>query len=359
VIYEPSKDAAELFEATAEEFVVRGQSPTYVDPAQSNTTFYQPTYAQDGLVAPGYSADPWLNGGTISPYVQQVPGYGTGLGAYGLNGPQPYRMGWSHSFETEFLPSVSTSSPDVGEFGVFGVDMESTYTFPEMHKIVSISPQFNYRSWDGPRGTDGLLAISHLPGSVYRFGLDLRTATPFYYDWSAEVGFNPAMATDFEGSVESDAWMFDGHGVLYWRWGPQWMWAIGAAYWDRVDDIVIPYAGAVWTPNDLLEFRLLFPESQVSLFLGTPYGVATWLYVSGEYHVEAYQVDIEPTAVGPVTTRVQVEDWRLMGGLKWEAGWMTSFAECGVVFGRNVDFDRFGTDFDPSSGFIGRVGFRY
>jgi hypothetical protein len=365
MLYEISTDAADLFDGSMIEPVVRGQSPFYT--GEGTTTYYQPpTYAPDGLAAPSYQGDPWLNGGAATPYVQPAPGYGTGLGAYGLNGPQPYRMGWSHSYEAEFLPSVSTSSPDVGEFGIFGVDIESTYTTTEPtfmplipYKVLSISPQFNYRSWDGPLGTDGLLAVSHLPGSVYRFGLDMRLATPFFYDWSAEIGFNPAVAADFTGAATSDAWMFDGHAVGYWRWGPQWMWALGAAYWDRVDGMVIPYAGAVWTPNEFWEFRLLFPESQISMFLGTPYGVATWLYLSAEYHVEAYQVDIEPTAAGPRTSLVQIEDWRLMGGLKWEAGWMTTFVECGYVFGRGVEFERVGTDFDPDSGFIGRVGIRF
>lgn len=370
LLYQPSFDARDVLHAGGNDMIVRGQSPYYGADTGGYTALYQPTYAPDGFAAPGsqggISSDPWLGGGSPSPYLQPAPGYGAGMGTYGLNGPQPYRMGWTHSVETEFLPEVSTSSPDVGDFGIFGIDVMSTYTTTEQvfyapfnYKVLSISPQFNYRSWSGPRGTDGMMAYSHLPGSVYRLGLDMAIATPFIYDWSAEIGFTPAVASDFKGTTESEAWMFDGRGVIYWRWGPQWMWAIGAAYWDRVDSMVIPYAGAVWTPNDFWEFRLLFPESQISTFLGTPYGIATWAYLKGEYHVEAYQVDVEPTPAGTITSQVQVEDWRLMGGLKWEAGWLTSFAELGWVFGRSVEFDKGGTDFDPSSGFIGRVGFRF
>jgi hypothetical protein len=132
--------------------------------------------------------------------------------------------------------------------------------------------------------------------------------------------------------------------------------ALGALYWDRVDDIVLPYAGIVWTPSDYLEFRLLFPKPRVSLFLGAPSGVATWAYVSGEYHVESYEIELSPPGS---RDQVQFEDWRVLGGLRFESGWLTSFIEAGWVFDRDVEFRSQGTDFDIDTGFIGRVGFRY
>lgn len=138
------------------------------------------------------------------------------------------------------------------------------------------------------------------------------------------------------------------------------MWALGAAYWDRVDGMVIPYAGVVYTPNQYWEFRLLFPKPRVSVFLGAPWGMPTWAYVSGEYHVEAYEVVVRPPGGGgSQQTRVEFEDWRVLGGLRWEAGWLTTFVEAGWVFGREVDYERVGQDFDVDTGFIARMGFRY
>ncbi|MFT3772271.1 MAG: hypothetical protein QM820_43275 [Minicystis sp.] len=102
-----------------------------------------------------------------------------------------------------------------------------------------------------------------------------------------------------------------------------------------MDDIVLPYAGVVYTPNDLWEFRLLFPKPRISYFLGTPNGVATWVYVQAEYHVEAYQVDTYP---GRGQDRVQIADWRVVGGMRFEAGWLTTFVEAGYVFDRKVEF---------------------
>ena len=57
--------------------------------------------------------------------------------------------------------------------------------------------------------------------------------------------------------------------------------------------------------------------------------------------------------------QVQFTDWRLMGGFRFEAGWLTTFIEAGGVFGREVEFRRNGEDFDVDPGFIMRAGFRY
>ena len=49
--------------------------------------------------------------------------------------------------------------------------------------------------------------------------------------------------------------------VAFYRTSPQWTWVGGVVYWDRVNDRVLPYAGAIWIPNDHTELRLLFPEA--------------------------------------------------------------------------------------------------
>ena len=138
------------------------------------------------------------------------------------------------------------------------------------------------------------------------------------------------------------------------------MWVFGVAYWDRVDDIFIPYAGAVWTPSDTFEARLLFPKAKLEWFLGTPYGVPTWAYVTGEYHVESYEVDFEsPGPASPSQAGMQISDWRIMGGARWETGWIETFAEAGVVFAREVEFSAGGPDFDPDTAFLGRFGVKF
>ncbi|MBX3443182.1 MAG: hypothetical protein KF774_12320 [Planctomyces sp.] len=360
------------FEDRDAPLVIRAQNAPIGGPVlgpiqEENTTYFQPTYTdpnaafgypmQSPMMAPGYGApapitnDPWLGGGM--PYAQ--PGMGGPYGgySYGLNGPQPYRYGWTARYDFTYMPSEGTSSPDVGSLGIFGFDVEKEHVAPLPGAwIFSFAPQYNLRLFDGPRGTPG---TAHLPGDVHRFGLGLKLATPETAGTTFEVGFTPAFTTDFEASPDRHAFQFDAHAVMFWRWTPQFMVALGAAYWDRVDDLVLPYAGVVWTPNDYLEFRLLFPKPRVSLFLGTPNGVATWLYVSGEYHVESYQIEMSPPGY---RDQVQLADWRIMGGARFETGWLTSFIEAGCVLGREVEFRR-STDFDINDGFIMRAGFRY
>ena len=84
------------------------------------------------------------------------------------------------------------------------------------------------------------------------------------------------------------------------------------------------------------------------------------MYLEGKYHVESYQVGLEPI---PMTTasdaKVQFSDIRILGGFRWEAGWLTTFIEGGYVFNREVDFASPGANFDVDDQFIGRLGFRY
>jgi len=346
-------------------WVMRGQSPEASGPVLSApvngdvTTYYQGSpygagttapYGLDPFGQPTYpgpiTGDPWAGG--MSPYA--APGM-----MYGVNGPQPHRMGWRAKYDFTFLPSGDAEAPGLGSLDIFAFDLEKRYTTPiGGNWIFQIAPQFNYRAFSGPDSSGGGPA---LPGSAYRFGLDLVLQTPAVGGLSYEFAFNPSVGTDFRRAISREGIMLDGRAVMYWSTGPQVTWVLGAQYWDRVDDIIIPYAGVIWNPDQIWEFQLLFPKSRISVFLGTPMGVATWMYATAEYHVEAYELQELPAAD---SRRTQFEDWRLLGGLKWDAGWFESFAEAGYVFARDVEFSGAGgSKFDISSGFIGRVGFRY
>jgi hypothetical protein len=347
-------------------WVIRAQSPTaagpLVGPPQGVTTYYPsntpvvPVQTYNGAVDPFASPaqpmypspiqDPWSAGGG-APYAMPAPYY-----SRGINGPQPVQYGWASALDLTFLPQSGTS-PNAGDMSIFGVDVETIHTKPWGNWTFAAGPQFSYRSWNGP--THGTPTID-LPGSVYRIGFDMVLRTPTVNGWTAEFGFDPSVASDFNSGLNRDGVLFDGHIVAFWQASPQWTWALGAFYWDRVDNIVLPYAGAIWTPNDIWEFRLVFPKPRISVFLGTPWGIPSWLYAGIEYHVEAYQVD--PALFGN-DTRVQLADWRFLGGLRAETGRLTSFIEAGYIFDRKVKYDTIGTDFTIDNGFIGRVGFRF
>ncbi len=334
---------------------IRAQTPTYEELPES-TQPPTPAYtapAWPGLFGRTPTYDPFLGQpSTAAPSTGAPRGY-----SFGVNGPQPYRFGWTSRYDAAVLPKAETRGRSgFGQMGIFEFNAEWEHTTPQFLGwsgwIFSSTPQFNLRAWDGPP-TGG---SAGLPGSVFRFGWDLELATPAAGAWSVQLGFTPAIASDLQRSLSSNAWNFDGRGILFYQYTPDLMFAFGAAFWDRVNDRVVPYAGLVWTPDDRWEYRLLFPQPRVSYFLGNIDGFAKWIYVSGEYHVEAYEIEMQP-----ISTREQIEleDWRLMLGLRMEQNGFTAFIEAGWVLGRNVDFLNGTPDFDIASGFLGRIGLRY
>jgi len=368
-----------------EEWTYRGQSPQpYVAPPQGGTTYYQPTspyfpnqpgtptyggtptdpFANPGnpaMPAPGYPApgyqqpmmqDPWSSNAPMGPYItpQEPMMY-----MYGMNGSQPMRFGWQDRIDAFFIPKAGTNGPNVGQFGITGVDIEKEYTTPLGMSgwVGRIAPQFGYRSWNGPKDPT---PTTDLPANGYRLGLGMALQSPNFNGITYEIAFNPSVGTDFDSSLTSDAYMFDAQAAGYWRINPEWLLAFGAFYWDRVDSIILPYGGVVWTPNDIWELRILFPSSRISVFVGAPWNIPTWMYAAIEYHVEAYQV--RPEMLGE-QTRVQMSDIRLTGGFRWETGSVTSFLEAGYVFGREVRYKKPGTGFDVDDAFIARIGLQY
>lgn len=363
-LYTPHAEFLRILEDDAglkDSLVIRAQDPglseplyspgpvTDVPPVTTHQTYqpYQPLWNPG---APPLIQDPFL-----PPAYQAAPqgGFSTGL-----NGPQPYRFGWSTRADFTYITSESVSRDDgigapgqYGDFGQMGVDVGLEYTTPSIPGwLFSFTQELGYRGWSGPTGGYGL------PASVYHIGWDLELATPNTQGYSVQLGFTPSLNSDFDGTLSNDAWNFDARGILFIHHSPEWMVALGAGYWDRVDDIIVPYAGVVWTPNNYWEWRVLFPESRVSYFLGMHDGFAKWLYLSFEYNVESYQVNRTPM---DVREQIQLEDWRLLLGLRSDNGLVTLFIEGGWVFGRDVEFKRATPGFSISDGFIGRAGIRF
>lgn len=361
--YQPSAALAAAFrgETPSASPIIRGQSLSYDEEPTAAAGQYDGSAQTYASPPPGYSnggpylppqspqwmTDPFLGQGVVpgAPF----PGPTPGGYLYGVNGPQPYRFGWTIRGDVGYLPEESTSN-DGGKFGVFEFNSDFRYTIPwQSGWIFTSAPQFSMRSWDGPNQVA-------LPGSVYRVGWDLQLATPQTGPWSIQLDFNPSINTDFDSGVGADAWNFDGYGILFYQASPQWLWAFGAGFWDRVNDRVIPYAGVVWRPDDIWEWRLVFPNPRVSLFLGNTWWGATWFYVSGEYHIEAYQIEIGNTNA---RERIEIQDWRVMVGLRSDNGRVASFLEAGWLLDRSVEFGRTTPDFSIDDGFMARFGLRF
>lgn len=347
--------------------VVRGQSPV---PAPGPVYDPAPVYGTQPLGTMPLS--PLAQPAPYSPYPASGPAPG-GISIGVHSSVQPYRLNsWTGRVSTGVIPKAKTEGR-LGSFGISELDVELEYSSPfSPGWIFSFTQLFDARWWDGPAdsgvaeipddpltgGVDEFEAAipgNGLPSQVFRVGWDLELAMPSQGGYSVQLAFTPSLASDFESGLDSDSWYFDGRGILFYHY-PAMTVALGAGYWDRVKDRVIPYAGIILKPDAIWEWQLMFPQSRISVFMGNFGGTSMWMYTTAEYNVEAYQVAVSRTDGTSVSDRIELEDYRLMLGFRSEALQYSSFIEAGWVFSRSAQFHGATPGFDISDGFIGRAG---
>jgi len=175
--------------------------------------------------------------------------------------------------------------------------------------------------------------------------------------FSLSFGITPSINTDFDGDVWGDGFQLDGRGIFLMQLDQYWTIGLGAMYWDRVNDQILPWAGLIYR-DDYWEWQLMYPEAKVSLFLGNEAYWSKWLYVRAEYHVEAYGINRTYAGV-QADDQIEIADYRVLLGLKMDAGLYSWFFEGGYVFDRQVEFSGGVPGYDLDSGFIGQIGLRY
>jgi hypothetical protein len=304
--------------------------------------------------SPPFTTDPFLSSpqgaaGPQQPYQQTVP---QGLYSYGANGPAPYRFGWNNRIDFSWLPSSTLSDPTQGDFQSFGIDYGLTHTSQlPSGCVLNWTNQFGYRSLDGGKGA------FDLPSSLFRFGFDIELETQSSGPASLSFAITPSINTDFDADPWSEGFQLDGRGIMLFRLDPYWTLGLGAMYWDRLNDRVIPWAGLIYR-DDYWEWQLMYPETRVSLFLGNERLWAKWLYFRAEYHVEAWGVQRDNGGVLQ-DTQLEVSDYRLLGGFRMDAGFYSWFIEAGAVLDRNIEYGTAPASTGIDSGFIGQIGLRF
>jgi hypothetical protein len=266
--------------------------------------------------------------------------------AYGDQGYQPYRLGW-YSYNDFVLMSRSPTSIG-GNFQdlQWNAWVRYAHLYQSRPIVFSWTGWMNGKFWTGPTGIN-------LPPGAAQFISDFQWASANSGPWNWQVGFTPQLNGTFNDRINANALMADTRAVLLWRSSPQWLWAFGAEYWNRATDHLIPYGGAIWTPNDRWEFRFMFPRSRASYYVGRFRGSDTWLYASGEYNIEAYQIDIE----GPrLSERGETSDYRVLLGASATTGIWTLFCEGGLVTDRHYRFRGKVPDFTMDDCAILRTG---
>lgn len=322
--------------------------PAYGDPFL-NPGYGQPGYAQPGSPYYGQPGDPFSPYGGSPSAVPQQGGY-----MYGANGPQPYRFGWQNRIDVLWMPDRTVTAPGgvpSGDHGIFGVDYELAFGTPFVPGwILNWTNEFAYRNWQRPTGIG-------LPSDLYRFGIDLEMETPQAGPFSISLGVTPSINTDFKADPWKEGFQLDGRGIVLMQLDQYWTLGLGAVFWDRRKDRVLPWAGLIYR-DDYWEWQLMYPEARISVFLGNEAYWSKWAYIRAEYHVEAYGIE---TSFGGVTAdnQVEMEDYRVLFGLKMDAGMYNWFIEGGYVFEREVTFGNGVPGYGVGSGFIGQIGLRF
>jgi hypothetical protein len=295
---------------------------------------------------------------TFNPFskstVRVLPGYYDPYGwqgSFGTNGYQPWRLGWSLYHDVAILPFSTVTGGTTGEMKM--VEWNSNTRLSELIApgvLFNGTGYFNAHYWDGPGGIA-------LPGQVDQVSLDMELG--FFNDgpWSAQVAFHPQIVDGYDSPLNHYAINIDGRAIVSYLASPNWTFVGGFAVWDRVDLLVIPHVGAVWTPDTRWELRLLYPRTRISYYLGQRGKSDFWLYGVAEYTAEAWQADIGD----PVTTydRIQLTDDRISLGLRWDSGRHSVFIEGGYVFNRQAKFAGPTPNFDLNNVGMVRAGVRF
>lgn len=333
--------------------VVRGQSPYGYDPYSPE--IYAP---YDGLGGGEFLNEPFLDEflSAMNPFSQEeihtIPNYydpfGIQMGT-GSNGPQGYRLGWLTYNDFTTIPS-SDAEGTAGSMKIVAWN-----SFLKYSKLIGPGMLFNGTGWFNARWWDGPTGVA-LPPQVDQFSTDLELA--FFDDgpWSGQIAFHPQIVSTYDAKLNHYAFNFDGRVIAMYRASPEWSFVGGVAIWDRVNLMVVPHAGVIWTPDDRWEFRILYPRSRISYFLGNWSNADVWLYGQAEYTAEAWQsVDKE----SPDINRIQLTDDRLSLGLRWDSGRYSFYVEGGYVFNRQVKFDGSTPGFDLANAGMFRIGLFY
>ncbi|HUE13101.1 MAG TPA: hypothetical protein VMR25_02950 [Planctomycetaceae bacterium] len=303
--------------------------------------------------SPGGMAQPGLAGQTLpysalTPDVTMVPTT--------TNGPLPDRSGWVQRYEFGVMP-FSQVKDGWDRFGEWDFDLGWKYVAPlyPMPAIFSFEQQYDLRLLTGPTSPPGT-PPTNLPGSLNRIGWDfeLKTTTPG--PWNVVVAFNPSIDSDFQKSLTHDAFNWDGRAAFLYTPSREVTFVLGAVFWDRLHEQILPWAGMIYRPNQYWQWDLTFPQARVSVYLWDEFGFKTSLYGRIEYHSEAYE--IWNPVVGE-RDRVQLTDWRAMIGINKDRGDLAYFFEGGWIFGRHADYDVSPQGFTVDTGALIRAGVRF
>lgn len=222
---------------------------------------------------------------------------------------------------------------------------------PVFGSPLMISPGFGVSLLDRPAGMD-------IPSELYRVSANIMWMKQHSDRLSLMVGVAPGISSDF--TATDGAFRIFGYGAATYQWKPTTQLIFGAAYTGRADIPVLPMAGLIWTPDDDTRLELTLPRPRLARRIHWNGALAAnaedWVYLAGELGGGTYAVRRTAGFDDEMTLR----DFRLLVGVERKTALgLTGRAEIGYVFGREIEFDRDTTEYQPSDTVLLRAGFSY
>ena len=263
-----------------------------------------------------------------------------------FQGPR-FRYGWLGGGD-------SSQDLDMNE-----MELSLAFAFPNFlysGQPVYVLPSFSLDLWDGPSAIN-----ADLPANAYEAFIDTGWQSDPNQILGLETGLRIGVFTDFN-TFNSDSLRIMGKLLGKFRLTPRATLKAGVMYVDRNRVQLIPAGGLLWQPTPYSRWDIYFPEPKVSRYFRTVGTQDVWGYVAGEYGGGSWTI----TRTDGQEESIDINDFRVLLGLEWgrsdliRSGRRTGFVEAGVVFGREVYYDKNRQDnFDPNTTFIIRAGVGY
>ncbi len=227
--------------------------------------------------------------------------------------------------------------------GVFEVGGRLFFAFPcevfrsgRINKgVFRLTPNFDFTSMSLPKNkTLGL----DVPKNLFNAGLSTSFSLDVE-DFVGEIEVQVGVASQFK-KITGDAFYIRGRaeGSLPVDDDRRLRILGGVAYYDRIKYKLVPVVGALWSPNDKNEFRLVFPDPHWGHFLTKVNSTDWWFFAHGYIGGGTWLMSDTKHKIGNKTAyNFDYDDYRVGVGLRFDCpqGLKGSF-EVGGAFGREI-----------------------
>ena len=295
--------------------------PPSGEPASAGGGTWQ-QYSDSGEVVP---AAAWMPPGDVS-FPDQI----------GPGGVKPWFPpgGRNGAFQKVNFTGAYLPRFDDEGLGLSELELDVVFGLPFLTRETPllVTPFYGVRFVDGPVAPD-------VPPRLHDAAIKFEHIRPLSDEWLVLLDVTLGEFADDHSFGTSDSFRITGGGAAVYRPSDAWKIVLGAQYVDRANADVLPVAGVIYTPNDDVEYKLVFPAPKISWRL--PWSDAPglderWAYLGAEYGGGAWAVERTSGA----TDELDITEYRVFLGYERKiTGGLSRRVEIGYVFGRELEYD--------------------